>query len=69
MNDEIGLIILLPFPFDENEKIFNRWDEDREIIGEWVDELDESYSYNDFMQEIMDISGLNKDLMGSNDNI
>jgi len=54
MNDEIESIIPLPFPFDKNEKIFNRYDEDGEVIGE-------TYSYNDFMQEIMDIYGVNKD--------
>lgn len=55
--DEIQPIIPSPFPFDVNDKIFSCTDDEGNIIGE-------PYSYNDFIQEIKDISGINEELLG-----
>jgi hypothetical protein len=57
MNNEILEIIPPKLPFDVNEKIFNSMDEEGNIIGE-------SYSYNDYIKFINDISGINDDLLG-----
>ena len=44
-------------PFDLDENIFHFSDDDGNIIGE-------SYSYNDLIQEIKNISRVNADLLG-----
>ena len=47
-------------PFSLDDKIFQCTDpETGDVIGE-------PYSYNDFMQSIEDLSGVNEELMGSN---
>jgi hypothetical protein len=56
MDNEIQKIIPPPLPFSLDEKIFVVTDEETgEAIGE-------PYSYNDFIQTIKDISGINPDL-------
>lgn len=56
--DEIEPLITLPLPFNADDKIFYCVDEDtEEIIGK-------PYSYNDFLQKIHSISGINEELLG-----
>ncbi len=43
-------------PFNLDEKIFNYTDEEGNIIGE-------PYSYNDWIQKIIDMSGVNEELL------
>ena len=58
MNDEILPLPIFPLPFDPNEKIFNYIDEETgEILGP-------PYSYNDFIDKINNISGINEELIG-----
>lgn len=57
-NNEIEPIVPLSLPFNTNDKIFN-------IVNEETDEIiGEPYSFNDFLQKIHDISGINEDLLG-----
>lgn len=56
-NEELQSIILPNFPVDLDEKIFISVDEDGEEIGE-------PYSYNEFIDGIIDISGLDYKLLG-----
>ena len=57
--DEIQEIIPPALPFSLDKKIFQCTDpETGEIIGE-------KYSYNDWLQEIKNISGVNEDLLGA----
>lgn len=56
--DNIIPIISLPLPFNTSDKIFSVTDENGNIIGD-------KYSYDDFIQEIKDISGVNPELLGS----
>ncbi len=56
--DKILTITPLPFPFDEDEKIFRFTDEEGNEIGE-------PYSYNDWIQKIKDISGISQELLGN----
>lgn len=58
--NEILELNAAPLPFDLNDKIFCNYDDDGVILGE-------TYSYNDFIKEILDISGINEDLLSSND--
>jgi hypothetical protein len=54
---EIEPIIPLPLPFDPDEKIFKTVDEE-------TDEVLETYSYNDWLQKIQDMAGVNEELLG-----
>lgn len=45
------------FPIDLDAKVFQSHDEDGNPIGE-------KYSYNDFVKQIEDISGVSKELLG-----
>ena len=56
--DNILRIDPIPFPFDLDDKRFHRVDEE---TGE---EIGEPYSYNDWLNEIRNISGVNEDLLG-----
>ncbi len=58
MNNEILSIIPPPLPFSLNEKLFQSCDDEGNPIGE-------KYSYNDFILEIENISGINEDLLGN----
>jgi len=55
MNDEMQCLVTLELPFDPNEKIFNSVDEDGKALGD-------PYSYNDFLEEMKNISGISRDL-------
>lgn len=44
-------------PFGDDDKIFNQTDDEGNIIGG-------PYSYNEFVQKLKDVSGVNEDLMG-----
>lgn len=57
LSDEILQIKPPPLPFNENDKIFNCIDEEGNIIGD-------TYSYNDWIQKIKDISGVSEELLG-----
>jgi len=48
----------LDLPFDPNEKIFHMIDEETE------ESIGDAYSYNDWIEILMDISGIDKDLLG-----
>lgn len=55
---EIESLIPLPLPFDPNAKIFNCVNEETgEVLGK-------PYSYNDFIDKIINISGINEELLG-----
>jgi len=54
---DIQPIIAIPLPYSVDEKIFNRTDEDGEVIGK-------PYSYNEWIEEIKNISGVNESLLG-----
>jgi len=57
MDEEIQMMIPAPLPFSVDKKIFFITDEETgETIGE-------PYSYNDFIQNIKDISGVNLDFL------
>lgn len=57
--NEIEQIKPFSNPFDENEKIFHFFDPEREeYIGE-------PYSYNEALEFIKNISGLNNELLGN----
>lgn len=58
--NEIEPITPLPLPFSMDEKIFVPTDEEGNRIGE-------NYSYNDWLKEIDNISGINEELMGKNE--
>lgn len=56
--NEIKKIVPSALWFDPNEKIFQMIDEEtEEAIGD-------PYSYNDWIQSLMDISGVSEDLLG-----
>lgn len=57
MNEDILEIECTPLPFGLDEKIFHYYDDEGNIIGE-------PYSYNDWIQRIKDISGVNEELLG-----
>jgi hypothetical protein len=59
MSNEDELLEITPcaLPYGLDDKIFHCVDEDGEVIGE-------AYSYNDWVQEIEDISGVSVDLLG-----
>lgn len=57
MNPEIKLIQPAPFPYDLDAKIFCLVDSEGEQIGD-------KYSFNDFLQEIKDISGVSEEFLG-----
>jgi len=60
MNQEIEKIIPPPLPYALDDKIFNYTDEEENIISD-------PYSYNDWIQKIKDISGVNEELLGPKD--
>ncbi len=58
MFGEIEPLEVLPLPFNQDDKIFFPIDQETgEIIGD-------PYSFNDFIQKINDISGINEELLG-----
>lgn len=57
MKDKYYRITPLPLPFSQDAKIFNCIDDEGNVIGE-------PYSYNDWIQKIEDISGINEELLG-----
>lgn len=52
-------IFAQPLPFDPDAKIFHHFDEE---TGE---EISPPSSYNDFLKQIIDISGINEELLGA----
>jgi hypothetical protein len=57
-DNPIKPIIPVALPFSPDDKIFHHTDEETgENIGD-------PYSYNDFLQSIIDISGVNEELLG-----
>ncbi len=54
MMDDILPVNPLPLPFNEDDKIFSYLDDEGQVISE-------PYSYNDWIQEIKNISGVNQD--------
>ena len=61
MTEEIERIIPPELPFKLDEKIFTIYYDDEEQIGE-------AYSYNDLLKLQNDISGINEELLGKNEN-
>jgi len=57
MNEEILSIIPTELPFSLDDKIFVDTDDEGNVLGL-------PYSYNDFLKNIEDISGVSEDLMG-----
>ena len=55
--EEIEEIIPFSLPFDPDDNIFSTHDDEGNEIGP-------PYSYNDFVKEIMKISGVSEDLLG-----
>lgn len=60
MSEEILEIPELHLAISMDDKIFNCWDDEGNVIGE-------PYSYNDWLQMIRDTSGVNEQLMGRNE--
>ncbi len=60
MNDEILPIIPPQFPYDPDAKIFMTYDEDDKLI--WG-----PYSYNEYIEMIKSMAGVNKEFLGKND--
>lgn len=61
-NQEIMEITPPPLCFDENAKIFFTVDED-------TGEVLENYSFNEWLEKIKNISGINEDLIGKNESV
>lgn len=56
-NDDILEITPSELPFNRDDKIFVYTDEYGNIVGD-------NYSYNDWINQIKNMSGINQDLMG-----
>lgn len=65
MNDEIQEMTPLSLPFDPDDKIFYHSYEDED--DEEENEIGEPYSYNEWIQKIKDMSGVNEEFLRPKD--